>query len=143
MLDRFIEAQEGHYETALAEIKNGKKESHWMWFIFPQIKGLGYSDISKYFAIQSMGEAKAYLAHPVLGKRLCEISECLLDLKSNDPVEVFGSIDAQKLQSSMTLFWLAGEESAFGDVLMKYFGGLIDWGTGELLRNMEEGADNG
>lgn len=138
MLDRFIEAQNKYYETALAEIKFGKKETHWMWFIFPQIKGLGYSDISKYFAIQSRGEAKAYLAHPVLGKHLEEISEVLLDLGTNDPVEVFGGIDAIKLQSCMTLFWAISGEEIFGDVLLKYFGGYLDFETIQILRNMEE-----
>jgi uncharacterized protein (DUF1810 family) len=137
MLERFLTAQNGYYETALAEIKAGQKETHWMWFIFPQIKGLGYSEISQYYAIQSRSEAKEYLAHPVLGKRLEEISEALLDLKTNDPVAVFGEVDAQKLQSSMTLFWAIGEKSVFGDVLMKYFGGWIDWGTVEILRTME------
>lgn len=136
MLDRFIKAQEQYYETALQEIKQGRKESHWMWFIFPQIKGLGYSDISRYYAIQSRSEAEAYLAHPVLGKRLEEISEALLDLETNNPVEVFGGVDAQKLHSSMTLFWLIGGVNAFADVLMKYYGGELDWGTVALVQNL-------
>lgn len=136
-LDRFIDAQAQYYETALAEIKNGKKESHWMWFIFPQVKGLGYSDISKYFEIQSRGEAEAYLAHPVLGKRLEEISEALLDLGTNDPVAVLGGIDALKLQSSMTLFWEISGRPVFGDVLLKYYGGYLDFGTIRILRDME------
>ena len=137
MLDRFIEANCKYYKTALAEIRNGRKESHWMWFIFPQIRGLGYSDISKYFAIQSCDEAKEYLAHPVLGKQLEEISEVLLDLKTNDPVEVFGSVDALKLHSSMTLFWSISERDVFGDVLLKYFGGYLDFGTMQILRTMD------
>lgn len=136
MLDRFIKAQEQYYETALQEIRNGRKESHWMWFIFPQIKGLGYSDISKYYAIQSRSEAKAYLAHPVLGKRLEEISEALLDLETNNPIDVLGGIDAKKLQSCMTLFWLIGGVNVFADVLMKYYGGELDWGTVELVRKL-------
>lgn len=136
MLDRFIKAQEQYYEAALQEIRNGRKESHWMWFIFPQVKGLGYSDISRYYAIQSRSEAEAYLAHPVLGKRLKEISEALLDLETNNPVEVFGGIDAQKLQSSMTLFWLIGGVNVFADVLMKYYGGKLDWGTVALVQNL-------
>lgn len=137
MLDRFIEANCKYYKTALAEIRNGKKESHWMWFVFPQIKGLGYSEISKYYAIQSRGEAEEYLAHPVLGRQLEEISEVLLDLKTNDPVEVFGDIDALKLHSSMTLFWSISERDVFGDVLLKYFGGYLDFGTMQILRMME------
>ena len=136
MLDRFIEAQEQHYETALQEIKNGRKEGHWMWFIFPQIKGLGYSNISQYYAIQSRSEAEEYLAHPVLGKRLEEIAEALLDLETNNAVDVLGGIDAQKLQASMTLFWLTGGVNVFADVLMKYFGGKLDWGTMALVQNL-------
>lgn len=136
-LDRFIDAQAQYYDTALAEIRNGKKESHWMWFVFPQIKGLGYSDISKYFEIQSRGEAEAYLAHPVLGKRLEEISEALLDLGTNDPVLVLGGIDALKLHSSMTLFWAVSQRTVFGDVLLKYFGGYLDYKTMQILRDME------
>ena len=136
-LDRFIDAQAQYYETALTEIKNGKKESHWMWFVFPQIKGLGHSDISKYFEIQSQGEAEAYLAHPVLGKRLEEISEALLDLGTNDPVVVLGGIDALKLHSSMTLFWAVSQRTVFGDVLLKYFGGYLDFRTMQILRDME------
>lgn len=137
MLDRFIGAQSQYYQTALAEIRNGKKESHWMWFIFPQIRGLGYSDIAKYFEIQSRSEAGAYSAHPVLGKRLEEISEALLDSKTNDPVEVFGSIDAMKLQASMTLFFWVSRKDVFADVLVKYFNGVPHWGTVEILRDME------
>lgn len=138
MIDRFVDAQHGNYKTALAEIKNGKKKTHWMWFIFPQIKGLGYSDISKYFAIQSKGEAKEYLAHPILGGRLCEMSERLLYLKTNDPVEVFGEIDAKKLQSCMTLFWAISKREVFADVLLKYYGGYLDYETVRILRRMEE-----
>lgn len=134
MLERFVEAQEETYTTALREVKRGKKRSHWMWFIFPQIRGLGYSDISKYFAIYSRGEAEAYLAHPVLGKRLVEISEALLDLKTNDPVEVFGSIDAAKLQASMTLFFLVSGKDVFADVLVKYFGGILHFETVEIIK---------
>lgn len=136
-LERFTEAQEKYYKTAFREIKNGKKASHWMWFIFPQIKGLGYSDISKFFSIQSRSEAKAYLAHPVLGKRLAEISDALLDLKTNDPVKVFGSIDAAKLQASMTLFFWVSREDVFADVLVKYFNGVPHWETVEILREVE------
>ena len=137
MLERFLDAQEGRYKTALAEIKKGRKETHWMWFIFPQIKGLGYSDISKYYAIQSVDEAKAYLAHPILGGRLCEISEYLLYLKTNDPVKIFGGIDALKLQSCMTLFWVISRKEVFGDILLKYFGGYLDYQTMQILRSME------
>lgn len=136
MLDRFIEAQSKYYRTALEEVETGKKKSHWMWFIFPQIKGLGYSKISQYFAIQSRGEAEAYLAHPVLGKRLIRISEALLDLETNDPGEVFGEIDAMKLQASMTLFFCVSREDVFADVLVKYFNGLAHWETVLTLRDL-------
>jgi uncharacterized protein (DUF1810 family) len=136
-LDRFLTAQNKYYRTALKEVENGKKESHWMWFIFPQIKGLGYSDISKYFSIQSRSEAKAYLAHPVLGKRLERIAEALMWLETNDPVEVFGCIDAIKLQASMTLFFMVSRGDVFADVLVKYFNGVAHWETVEILRDME------
>lgn len=137
-LERYTTAQEEHYKTALEEIKEGKKKSHWMWFVFPQIQGLGYSKISKYFSIRSRGEAKAYLAHPTLGRRLEEISDALLDLKTNDPEEVFGEIDARKLQSSMTLFWVISKKDVFGDVLLKYFGGYLDFNTMQIMRLLEE-----
>src|SRR5687767_9070413 len=103
-LKRFTDAQEGSYETALAEIKKGWKQSHWMWYIFPQIKGLGYSETAKFYAINSLSEAEAYLEHPVLGKRLIEISGELLKLESNDANHILGSPDDLKLKSSMTLF---------------------------------------
>ena len=136
-LERFVWAQDKYYETALSEVRKGRKVSHWMWFIFPQIKGLGYSDISKFFSIQSRGEAEAYLAHPVLGKRLEEISEVLLDLKTDDPIEVFGSIDAIKLQACMTLFFWVSRKDVFADVLVKYYNGVAHWETVEKLREME------
>lgn len=136
-LERFVIAQEKTYEAAFDEIRKGKKTTHWMWFVFPQITGLGYSKISKYFSIKSKGEAEAYLAHPVLGKRLREISDTLLDLRTNDPVEVFGEIDAMKLQACMTLFWIISGADVFGDVLVKYFGGYLDFKTVQILRKME------
>ena len=136
-MERFIEAQKKYYDAAYKEIRKGKKETHWMWFVFPQIKGLGYSDISKYFSIKSRREAKEYLDHPVLGRRLRGISEALLEHKTNDPKEIFGPVDAQKLQSSMTLFYLISGEDVFADVLIKYFSGEFDWGTMQILRTME------
>ena len=136
-LERFIIAQEKFYEAALDEIVEGEKKSCWMWFVFPQITGLGYSKISKYFSIKSRGEAEAYLAHPVLGERLEEISEALLELETNDPVEVFGEIDAAKLQASMTLFWIISGKDVFADVLVKYFGGYLCFKTVQILRTME------
>ena len=136
-LERFLEAQDKYYSTAYKEIRRGKKETHWMWFVFPQINGLGYSDISKYFSIKSRREAKEYLDHPVLGRRLRGISEALLDLEIKDPKEIFGPVDAQKLQSSMTLFYETSGEDVFADVLIAYFAGELDWGTMHILRTME------
>lgn len=132
-LERFLEAQMGSYADALNEIKGGHKLTHWMWWIFPQYKGLGVSDISKYYAIQSREEAKAYWEHPVLGERLRECMMELLYLETNDAVEVFGNIDAQKLKSCMTLFYYHGGEVLCGKLLEKFFGGVHDWATARLL----------
>lgn len=132
-LERFIEAQEQSYETALNEIKKGRKRSHWMWYIFPQIKGLGHSSTAQYYAIQNRAEAEAYLNHPVLSKRLFEISEELLKIESNDASKVFGYPDDLKLKSSMTLFSLISKKSVFKRVLDKFFDGEIDERTVELL----------
>jgi len=132
-LDRFIKAQEMDYEIALSEIKSGRKRSHWMWYIFPQMKGLGFSSTAQYYAIQNKKEAEEYLAHPVLGKRLLEISEALLEIKSNDAGRVMGYPDDMKLRSSMTLFYLVSGEDIFKKVLDKFFDGKIDKKTEELL----------
>jgi uncharacterized protein (DUF1810 family) len=133
-LERFVEAQEHSYEVALAEIKSGRKRSHWMWYIFPQIKGLGHSSTAQYYAIQSRAEAEAYMNHPVLSKRLLEISEELLKLDSNDAGEIFGYPDNLKLKSSMTLFSLVSRKTVFKRVLDKFFDGEIDKRTVELLK---------
>src|SRR5687768_10678931 len=103
-LQRFVDAQETAYSRALAEVSRGKKESHWMWYIFPQMKGLGFSSTAQYYAIQSLSEARQYLEHPVLGPRLVTIATALLALKTSDPHIIFGSPDDAKLKSSMTLF---------------------------------------
>ena len=142
-LDRFVRAQDigGDYAQAVAELRRGRKTSHWMWFVFPQIEGLGYSGMARRYAISSLEEARAYLAHPVLGPRLTEISGVLLELETRSPESVFGSIDAIKLRSSMTLFDRAAsgdtavEESTaegasiFRRVLEKYFSGKPDAAT--------------
>jgi uncharacterized protein (DUF1810 family) len=121
-LQRFIDAQQGDYATALSEIKNGRKRSHWMWYIFPQVQGLGFSSTSKHYAIKDIDEARAYLAHPVLGKRLIEISSELLKLPANDANSIFGSPDDMKLRSSMTLFAeVPGADGVFQKVLDKFF----------------------
>lgn len=136
-LHRFLDTQEDTYDMALAEIKSGKKRSHWMWYIFPQIRGLGFSETAKYYAIHNRAEAELFLNHPVLGKRLREISAVLLTLKENNPTSVFGSPDDLKLKSSMTLFSLVEEsdENVFSKVLKKYYGGSDDEKTRQLLNS--------
>ena len=131
-LERFVEAQSRSYEQALKEIKAGHKETHWMWWIFPQYKGLGESELSKHYAIQSRKEAKAYLAHPILGRRLLECMNALLDLDTDDAVEIFGELDALKLKASMTLFFHIGNVVC-GKVLDKFFPRELDYATVRLL----------
>lgn len=134
-LSRFHKAQQGSYETALAEIRSGRKCSHWIWYIFPQIQGLGFSSTAQYYAIENLEEAKAYLADPVLRERLLEISNALLALDSCDPSEVMGYPDDLKLRSSMTLFSLAEPGcTVFRDVLDKFYDGQEDSRTIALCR---------
>ena len=125
-LERFVQAQADSYARALREIKSGRKTSHWMWYIFPQLSGLGHSQTARYYAIRDRAEAEAYLAHPVLGKRLLEISSELLKLESSDATVVMGWPDDLKLKSSMTLFSLVSREPVFRQVLEKYFRGEED-----------------
>lgn len=132
-LERFLVAQEETYEIAVGEIKDGHKETRWMWWIFPQYKGLGQTDISRHYAIQSREEAEAYWKHPVLGERLRECIMALLDLKTDDAVEVFGDIDAQKLKACMTLFYFHGGVNLCGEVLNKFFPRQLDATTISLL----------
>ena len=135
-LDRFVKAQETTYLKALSEIKNGKKQSHFMWYIFPQIKGLGKTEISNYYAIKNLEEGISYLENPILKGRLLEISQAVLDLNTKNIEEVFGSIDSLKLKSSMTLFHqIDKEEKIFIEVLNKYFNKELDKRTIELLRS--------
>ena len=136
-LDRFVKAQESSYEIALNEIKNGRKQSHWMWYIFPQIKGLGHSFTAQYYSIQNRKEAEDYLHHPVLGKRLVEITEELLKIKNDDASYVFGYPDDLKLKSSMTLFYQVSENEIFVRVLRKFFDGKMDKKTVEILKRSE------
>lgn len=134
-LKRFLDAQQRGYATALAEIRAGGKRSHWMWYIFPQIDGLGYSDMAKRYAIKDLAEAKDYLAHPVLGMRLKEITAALLKISSNNATHILGSPDDLKLRSSMTLFALVeGYDSVFDKVLKKFFDGHKDPATLQLVR---------
>lgn len=134
-LSRFVRAQQSDYRRALSEIRNGKKVSHWMWYIFPQLKGLGQSYASEYYGIADLSEAKAYLSDPVLGARLVEICEALLSLETNDAPEVMGYPDDMKLRSSMTLFDEASEDSdVFRRVLDKFYGGQKDHLTLGMLK---------
>jgi uncharacterized protein (DUF1810 family) len=124
-LERFLHAQESVYETALTELSTGSKRTHWMWFIFPQLKGLGRSSMSAYYAIENYKEASAYLEHAVLGQRLRECADAVLGLEERSVSEVFGYPDNLKFHSSMTLFaQVDADGSVFGRVLEKYFGGV-------------------
>src|SRR5690606_9372512 len=133
-LKRFLDAQEKDYAVALSEIKNGRKKSHWIWYIFPQIIGLGFSETSRYYAIKDLEEAETYLKHPVLGERLVQISNALLDLPGNDAHKIFGSPDDLKLKSSMTLFAsIENTNPVFSKVLDKFFKGETDFKTLRIL----------
>jgi uncharacterized protein (DUF1810 family) len=135
-LERFVAAQDasGTYSRAIDELRAGFKSSHWMWFVFPQIAGLGQSPVSRQFAISSIAEATAYLQHPVLGPRLHECAEIIAGLKGRSADQIFGSIDAMKLRSSMTLFHRAApDDPLFGQVLTRYFDGIPDHATDALL----------
>ena len=133
-LYRFVRAQEGVYATALAELRGGQKRSHWMWFIFPQLAGLGHSSTSHFFAITNLEEARAYLAHPVLGPRLVECAEAVLAHDGRTATDIFGHTDAMKLRSCMTLFaQVNGVPPVFTRVLEKYFNSEYDGKTLQLL----------
>jgi uncharacterized protein (DUF1810 family) len=135
-LGRFVAAQDagGSYRSAATELRAGRKTSHWMWYVFPQIAGLGHSPTSRQYAIRSLDEARAYLAHPVLGPRLLECAGILTALSGRTAEAIFGGIDAMKLRSSMTLFrHAAPDEPVFGSVLGQYFGGVADPATERLI----------
>jgi uncharacterized protein (DUF1810 family) len=133
-LERFVEAQTLTYQIALAEIRRGAKRGHWIWYIFPQLVGLGRSATARHFGIHSIEEARAYLDHPVLGPRYRECVAALQDLSSSDPVAVFGEVDAMKLCSSLTLFESLAPQPLFAAALDRWFGGVRDEKTLELLR---------
>jgi uncharacterized protein (DUF1810 family) len=140
-LDRFLRAQEDDYERALSEIKSGLKRSHWMWYIFPQFDGLAFSSTSKHYSIKSLDEARAYLAHPVLGPRLQECAEAVLGIEGKTASEIFGSPDDLKLRSCATLFAIASPpDSVFECVLRKYYHGERDSKTQHLL-GMDKAAN--
>ena len=133
---RFVIAQnrDGIYDRAVEELRLGDKRTHWMWFVFPQIAGLGHSATSKHFAISSLDEAKVYLQHDILGPRLIECTNLVATTPSHDAADIFGEIDAQKLRSSMTLFMRAApDEPLFRRVLDRYFGGLPDSATDQRI----------
>jgi uncharacterized protein (DUF1810 family) len=135
-LQRFVDAQDsgGTYEQALAELRAGSKRSHWMWFVFPQVAGLGRSPTAQHFAVSGLDEARAYLAHPVLGPRLVEAARALTELPGRDADRVLGPVDAVKLRSSMTLFAAADpDEPVFAQVLDQYFAGERDEATTDRL----------
>jgi uncharacterized protein (DUF1810 family) len=131
-LERFTQAQDtgGAYQQAVAELRAGRKVSHWMWFVFPQVAGLGFSAMSQRYAISGLTEARAYLNHPVLGPRLTECARIVAGIEGRTAADIVGPVDAMKLRSSMTLFAAAApEERVFGEVLAKYFGGVPDDAT--------------
>lgn len=140
-LSRFVDAQADIYDTALAEIRLGQKRSHWMWFIFPQLRGLGHSAMARHYGIASLDEARAYLAHPVLGPRYRTCVEAVDALSTNDPVAVFGTTDAMKLRSSLTLFEAAEPSPMIDEVLHRFFNGERDAATQQMLSASNNATD--
>lgn len=144
-LERFVRAQDdgGTYRQALAEVRRGLKTTHWMWFVFPQIAGLGHSVMAKRYAVGSLAEARAYLAHPLLGRRLVECASAVAEVHAPSATAIFGGIDAQKLQSSMTMFLRADpSQPVFQAVLDEYFGGTADAATDRLLQGSDQEEDD-
>lgn len=133
-LARFVEAQKATYHQALSELRAGRKRTHWMWYVFPQLAGLGQSSTSRYYALKDIEEARSYLADPVLGERLKECTEATLALPGSSAMDIFGGIDTLKFRSSLTLFIrVAGDDSPFRQALDRYFEGEMDARTLELL----------
>ncbi len=133
-LDRFVSAQRGTYDSVLDELRRGRKTGHWIWFIFPQLAGLGRSELSRHYAIASLDEARAYLADPVLGRRLHECAALVLETRERTPEQIFGSLDAMKVRSCMTLFHRADpNDPLFRTVLDRCFDGAADDATDRLL----------
>lgn len=138
-IERFLDGQRFGYETALAEMKRGEKRNHWIWYIFPQVKGLGHSPNAQYYGIKDLEEAKAYLHHPVLGSRLREITRAVLTHKGEDIYDIMGSrIDAMKLKSSMTLFDLAAPDDVFAEVIDAFYKGIRDARTVSLVQKADD-----
>lgn len=141
-LDRFLKAQEDTYEQAETELQNGKKMSHWMWYIFPQIRGLRMTSKSYKYGLSGINETKQYFKHDILGQRLVELCNILLMLESNDATMIFGYLDDMKLKASMTVFYIATNEKIFMDVLNKFFGGKLDENTMTLLNEQRNNAND-
>ena len=139
LFDDFIQAQDAIYLQVIEELNYGRKRTHWMWFVFPQVKGLGHSKMSRRFAIESLEQAKAYLQHDVLGARLLECAELLLLHPDKSALDVFGSPDYLKLQSSLTLFaFAAGNKCVFEQLLYQFFAGSYDINTVEMLKQIND-----
>ncbi|MSU88589.1 DUF1810 family protein [Rhodobacteraceae bacterium 2CG4] len=142
-LERFVAAQDRHWEAILAELRAARKVSHWMWYVFPQLRGLGRSATAQHYGIAGIDEARAYLAHPVLGPRLRECAALLLQADTDDPEQIMGPVDAQKLRSSMTLFDRIGagtdDNGCFGAVLARFYGGAPDPRTLAMLPGPDQG----
>ncbi|WP_294958284.1 DUF1810 domain-containing protein [uncultured Flavobacterium sp.] len=135
-IERYLSAQENVYEQALDEIKKGKKQSHWMWFIFPQLRGLGFTEYNIYYGIENLKEASEYLNHPILGKRLMEITQAMLQIKNKTALEILGRADERKLKSCMTLFSLLPQAPEyFVKVLEKYYDGEKDEKTLQVIKD--------
>lgn len=132
---RFVKAHESMYETALHEVRNGKKESHWIWYILPQLRGLGRSYNAHYYGISGLDEAREYLENPILSAHMNEILNELLNLSTNNPEDIFGKLDAQKLKSSMTLFDLVTPDGVYSRILDKFFNGKRDNRTLYLIQS--------
>lgn len=135
-IQRFIKAQESDYEVALSEIKKGRKRSHWIWYLFPQFKEFAHSDIAEYYGLEDVGEAEAYLQHPVLGQRIREISEALLLHRGKDVKEIFGELDAGKVRSCMTMFDYLSPNEGFRKVLDAFYGGKRGGRTLKVLNGV-------
>lgn len=133
-LERFVKAQQHNYEIAKEELSRGRKESHWIWYIFPQLKGLGMSSTSNYFGIRDIEEAKEYYSHPILGKRLIELTKIVLNINTDGIHKIMPSPDDLKLRSSMTLFYAATGDELFMSVIDKYYDGQLDRKTLRLLK---------
>ncbi len=140
-LNRFMEAQHGSYEQALSEINSGRKRSHWMWYIFPQLDGLGFSSTSRFYGIKNLDEARAYLEHHLLGSRLLACAEAVIRIDGRTASQIFGSPDDMKLKSCATLFAFASADgSVFHQLLARYYGGRVDTKTLRLLGLEDEGT---